>query len=147
MKISEKIAFITEVSEFVVNSELGYMTVLENLAYNYCLIKYGTDERIFDNEDDFDIDYLEEFIDNNTDIINKAKANIDPDDELRKSCNKAIEYKISHNDNTLDGLVKAFTKWVDAAAEVDLKGQIESLMNILPNISEKSLVEAVINEQ
>ena len=162
--MSEKVSFIKYVSEMVVSDELGYMPMLKDLFFDYAMLQYYTDIVVFENEEGFSIDILEQFIKVNKDLILAIKNEVGMDEVnfLKTCCNDLIEFRCVHygehkNDiaelldtvrelvvkpDYMSELLKAVTEWVNTSAgkEIDLD-MVTKLAEIVPMMKDMGSVE------
>lgn len=162
--MSEKVSFIKYVAEMVVSDELGYLPMLKDLFFDYAILQYYTDIVVFENEEGFSIDVLEQFIKANKDIILaiKNEVGIDEVNFLKTCCNELIEFRRVHygeykNDiaelldtvrelvvkpDYMSELLKAVTEWVNTSAgkEIDLD-IVTKLAEIVPMMKDMGSVE------
>lgn len=162
--MSDKVAFVKYVSEMVVSDELGYMLILKELFFDYAILQYYTDIVVFENEDDFGIDLLEQFIKNNKAIMGTIKEEIGTDELhfLKTCCNELIKFRRMHfgeyksdiaelletvrelvvKPDALEGLLLAVTEWVNTVAtqEIDLD-MVTKLAEIVPMMKDMGSVE------
>lgn len=144
--MSKKIEFINEVSGMTVSQELGYITLLEDMMYSYCLIKYCTDIEIF--EIGFNVDELEAFIKDNQSIIDEVAAAVDSDGALREACKQAVIFRRDNHINAIDELLMSVTEWINKSLSQDIDlNLIQSLSGVvsgMKNMSAPEVAKAII---
>lgn len=99
ISLSSKKDFVSFVAENVVSKQDGYIDLLFEPFFNFCLILNYTDIKIH-KEKDFCLDYIDEFCKiNKENVIDKIIKSIGEDTyrTLKESCNKAVEYKLIHD--------------------------------------------------
>lgn len=107
--LSQTLSFVTEMSGMVVSDMLGYAYMLEEPIFEYCLIKYFTDIKVFEKDNDFNLDLLEKFLKDNRDSVIKTLYENMSDgiiDRLYTACDKAIEFKKLQLSNCRDGITE-----------------------------------------
>ena len=153
--MSDKVSFIKYVSEMVVSENLGYMLVLKDLFFDYAILEYYTDIMVYENEADFGIDVLEQFLRANKDVVNNIKEEIGADEVrfLKTCCNELIKFRRVHfgeyknnmaellevvrelvvKPDHMSELLKAVTEWVNTATgkEIDMN-MVNKLAEIVP---------------
>ncbi len=170
--MSEKVSFVKDVSEMVVSDELGYMLILKDLFFDYAILQYYTDIVVFENEDDFGIDLLEQFIKANRGVIDTIKTEIGTDEVhfLKTCCNELIKFRRMHygeykNDiaelletvrelvvkpDELEGLLLAVTEWVNTAAtkEIDFNAlsKFADIIPVLNGMNNADVAKAIIRD-
>lgn len=149
LKISEKVAFVSEYAETVVSKELGFAPLLKNIMYNYLLIKYYTDITVFDNEDDINIDEVETFIKSNVTLIDSINVHSDIED----ACREALEYRINHynNESVVADFFTALTNAINKFANRDTIDfdTVNRLIDALPAVKDmdnKEVAKAIVRE-
>lgn len=149
LKISEKVAFVSEYAETVVSKELGFAPLLKNIMYNYLLIKYYTDITVFDNEDDINIDEVETFIKSNGTLIDSINVHSDIED----ACREALEYRINHynNESVVADFFTALTNAINKFADRDIIDfdTVNRLIDALPAVKDmdnKEVAKAIVRE-
>ena len=149
LKISEKVAFVSEYAETVVSKELGFAPLLKNIMYNYLLIKYYTDITVFDNEDDINIDEVETFIKYNGTLIDSINVHSDIED----ACREALEYRINHynNESVVADFFTALTNAINKFADRDTIDfdTVNRLIDALPAVKDmdsKDVAKAIVKE-
>lgn len=99
LSLSQKASFVMEVAGMIVSGEVGYAYILKEAIFNYCLIKYFTDIVLFENEEDFSLDMIDNFVKTNKesviDAITKAMGE-ETFSEISTACDEAIEFRKSH---------------------------------------------------
>ncbi len=174
LSLSQKVNFIMEVACMVVSSEIGYAYILKETIFNYCLIKYYTDIVIFEKDDEFSIDKIDQFNKDNKEIvIDIIRQGIGEDifSELTKACDEAINFRKENFNNFkeevtdllqvvreyvvkpdyLNELLVALTNAVNIFAD---KGDIDmdavnKLVDIIPlmnNMESKEVAKTIIEE-
>ena len=162
--MSEKVSFVKYVSEMVVSDELGYMLILKDLFFDYAILQYYTDIVVFENEEDFSIDVMEQFIKANKDTIHAIKNEVGTDEIhfLKTCCNELIKFRRMHfgeyksdiaelldtvrelvvKPDYMSELLKAVTEWVNTAGgkEIDLD-MVTKLAEIVPMMKDMGSVE------
>ena len=98
LSLAQKTSFAMEVANMVVSKDIGYASVLERPMFDYCLMKYLTDIVLFEDDNDFSLDMIEQFFVTNgeTVIVAIKKALGEQIYELQKACEDAIEFRKSH---------------------------------------------------
>lgn len=144
--MSKKIEFINEVSGMTVSNELGYITLLEDMMYQYCLIKYCTDIEIF--ETGFNVDELEAFIKENQNILDEVAAAVDPDGALREACKQAVIFRRENHINTIDELLLSITNWINTSLNQDLDmnliQSLSSIVSVFKDMNTPEVAKAII---
>ena len=149
LTISELLSFTTEVAGAVVSREIGYSKLLTNIILDYCLIKYFTDITLF-KDDEFSLDKVESFIDNNyvnvIDVIRNEKA--DEVCALIDACDDAIEYRRMHYDRVGEFL-DAITNMVNTLAnreriDMDAVNKLVDVVSVMKNMDNKDVARAII---
>lgn len=135
LPMSKRIEFINEVSGMTVSQELGYITLLEEMMYQYCLIKYCTDIEIF--ETGFNIDELENFLKENQNIIEEVTAAVDKDKTLRNACKQAVIFRRDNYMNSIDELLSSISNWINTSLNKDIDmNLIQSLSGLMSTIKD-----------
>lgn len=173
LTLSQKMNFVMEVAGMVVSSDFGYAHVLRNAIYNYCIIKYFTDIVLFENTEEFNLDILEKFCeDNRQSVLDTVKNEIgDLSAELCKACDEAIEYRKLHfsgykeevsdllqvvrefvvKPDYMNEMLGALTNYLNKASEreIDTEAfkQIEKLLPVWKDMNSKDVAKAVIEQQ
>lgn len=149
LKISEKVALVSEYAETVVSKELGYAPLLKNIMYNYLLIKYYTDITVFDNEDNINIDEVEVFIKANGTLIDSI--NVHPD--IEDACKEALEYRINHYNNEsvvadfFTALTNAINKFADRdSIDFDTVNRLIDVLLAVKDMDNKEVAKAIVKE-
>lgn len=99
LSLSQKASFVMEVAGMIVSGEVGYAYILKDAIFNYCLIKYFTNITLFENDGDFSLDMLEQFVKLNRESVIDAITKAMGEDvfiELSKACDEAIEFRKLH---------------------------------------------------
>lgn len=107
--LSQTLSFVTEMSGMVVSDMLGYAYMLEEPIFEYCMIKYFTDIKVFENDNDFNLDLLEKFLKDNHDSVIKPLYDNMSDgviDRLYTACDKAIEFRKLQLSNCREGIAE-----------------------------------------
>lgn len=174
ISLSKRVNLIMEVANMIVSSDLGYVSILRDKIFNYCLIKYFTDIKLFEDDEEFNLDVLENFLKNNDErVIHILKKNIDQKlmYELEFGCDEAIEFREMHFSNYRDeisDLLQVVREYVvkpdylnelmksltDAANTFADKGDIDydtvnKLVDIIPVMKElgsKDVAKAIVEE-
>ena len=174
LTIGQKINFVVEVANMIVSKELGYIPLLKGIIFDYCLLKYFTDIEIFIDDNEFQIDLVEEFMNKNKSVINDVKENIKSNtvyNELVDNCDKAIEFRKAHfsdykeeisdllqvvrefvvKPDRMNDVLEALANWLNSAAgkEIDMN-MVDKLIKIIPAIQDmdnKEVAKAIIEEQ
>ena len=74
LSLSQKASFVMEVAGMVVSGDVGYAYILKDTIFKYCLIKYFTDIKFFENDGDFSLDMVDNFIKANTKALRNCKG-------------------------------------------------------------------------
>lgn len=69
LSLSQRMSFVVEVAGIVVSKEVGYVSVLRQPMFEYCLITYYTNIVLFENEEAFSLDKVEKFIRDNKENV------------------------------------------------------------------------------
>ena len=154
LPLSKQVNFIIEVAGMVVSDELGYMPILKNIYFNYCILKYYTDIVVFPDNNTFNLDVLDAFFRTNENLIDVIVDGIDKYEfmSLRDACDEAIEYRKVHIDKTdrLDNLMEALAKFLNVASEREIDmNVVNKLADIIPVMKDMGSVDvakAIINE-
>lgn len=174
LTIGQKINFVVEVANMVVSKELGYIPLLKDIIFDYCLLKYFTDIEIFIDGNEFQIDLVEEFMNKNKSVINDVKENIKSNtvyNELVDNCDEAIEFRKTHfcdykedidelltvvrefvvKPDRMNDVLEALANWLNSAAEKEIDmNVVDKLIKIIPTIQDmdnKEVAKAIIEEQ
>ena len=150
MTISEKMSFVLEVANIVVSKEAGYMSLLRDIMFDYCLIKYFTNIILF-KDDEFSLDKVGTFIDNNCENVINVIIHKNSDDisVLKNACDDAIEYRRLHYDRVGEFL-DAMTNVVNTLAnrehhiDMDAVNKLVDVVSIMKNMDNKDVARAVI---
>lgn len=174
LSLSQKANFVMEVAGMVVSGTIGYATVLRKVIFEYCIIKYFTDIVLFENDEDFSLDMIDEFIKNNRvevlGSIIKATGN-GLIDELSKACDDAIEFRKAHfsdykeeisdllqvvrefvvKPDYLNELLIALTNAVNSFAEkgdldMDVVNKLVDILPIMKEMGSKEVAKAIVEE-
>lgn len=147
--ISKKIEFINEVSSMVVSQELGYITILEDIMYKYCLVKYFTDIEIF--KVGFNVDELEAFIKDNKSTIDDIQIAADNDGMLLTACREAIRFKRENFINTIDEFIITLTNVLNDFGNKTIDTEVvQALAKIVPivkNMDSSEVAKAIIESK
>ena len=156
--MSDKVSFIKYVSEMVVSDELGYMLILKDLFFDYAILQYYTNIVVFENEDDFGIDLLEQFIKANKDTIHAIKNEVGTDEVhfLKTCCNELIKFRRMHfgeyksdigellamvrelvvKPDYMSELLNAVTEWVNTVATTEIDFDVLSkFADVIPTLN------------
>lgn len=170
--MSEKVTFIKYVSEMVVSENLGYMLVLKDLFFDHAILEHYTDIVVFENEDDFGIDMLEEFIKANKDVINMIKEEIGVDEVrfLKTCCNELIKFRRVHfgeyktdiaellnivrelvvKPDYAGELLKAVTEWINTNAvktiDFDVLSKFADVIPVMNNMNNSDVAKAILRD-
>jgi len=174
LSLSQKVNFVMEVAGMVVSGTIGYASVLRKVIFEYCIIKYFTDIVLFENDEDFSLDMIDEFIKNNRvavlGIVTKAMGE-DMFDELSKACDEAIEFRKAHfsdykeeisdllqvvrkfvvKPDYLNELLIALVNAVNSFAEkgdidMDMVNKLADIIPLMKEMGSKEVAKAIVEE-
>ena len=144
LTLSQKTSFIFEVANMVVTKELGYLSILKDVIFDYCVVKYCTDIVLFEKESDFNLDVLERFLNNNANIVSMIKKEMKDAEVLYMACGDAIDYEKSHIEKPdyLGELLQAVAEFLNKASEREINMDIvNKLADIIPVMKDMGSVE------
>lgn len=174
LSLSQKVNFVMEIAGMVVSETIGYMYILKEVIFNYCLVKYFTDIVLFENDEDFSLDMIDIFLKDNRetviDVITKAMGE-DLFNELSKVCDEAIEFRKAHfsdyreeisdllqvvrelvvKPDYLNELLIALTNSVNSFAEkgdidMDVVNKLADVVPLMKDMGSKEVVKAIVEE-
>lgn len=171
--LSQTLSFVTEMSGMVVSDMLGYAYMLEEPIFEYCLIKHFTDIKIFEKDNDFNLDMLEKFLSDNHDSVleplykNTSNGIID---RLYTACDKAIEFRKLQLSNCREGITEllqavhelvnkpdylnelfiALTNWVKSfdgkpELDIDMVNKLADSISIMKNLDSADVAKTLIS--
>ena len=140
LSIEDKIKIIMGTAESVVTREYGYIPLLEDIVFQYNLLKTcGAIEEM----QDFFFFFFEEKLQKNRGKITEIMNTMDSVGELKDACHDAVMYRIEHGTGTLlDDMIVAIINWINAAAghEIDMDA-IQNLRDIIPLLKDVDTVD------
>jgi len=173
LSLSQKANFVMEVAGMVVSGEIGYAYILKDTIFNYCLVKYFTDIVLFENEAEFSLDRIDEFVKNNRqsviDIIIKAMGE-NAFKELSKACEEAIEFRKIHFSNSkeevsnllqmvralitkpdylnelLIALTNAANSFVDKDINMEAVNKLADIIPVMKDMGSVDVAKAIVEE-
>ncbi len=172
LSLSQKANFAMEVAGMVVSKEIGYAYMLKDAIFNYCLIKYFTDIELFENPDDFSLDLIDKFCEDNYEsVIAIVKSNAEKGlvSELEKGCDEAIEFRKTHfsdyreevsdllqvvrefvvKPDYMNEMLVALTNFLNKASEreidAEVVGKLVDLVPVLKDMGSVEVAKAIVN--
>lgn len=145
LTLSQKANFVIEMAGMVVSKELGYAYILKDYIFDYCLIKYFTDIVLFENEEVFNLDELEQFINDNQEcVINTITKGMGEDlfNELSTGCTEAVEFRKAHFSDyreDIDDLLAVVREFVVKPDRMN--DLIISATNALDNVAKQDKID------
>lgn len=173
VSLNGEIDFLKYVSEMVVSNELGYMPILKDTFFDYAILQYYTNIAVFEENNQFSLDELEEFLKINKNVIDSIKneIGIEKVEYLNDCCDELIKFRCTHFDNYvsdiaelldvvrelvvkpdyMDELLKAVTEWVNTTAneKIDVNA-LTKFAEIIPMMQKMGSVEvakAILKEK
>lgn len=151
LTLGEKTAFIMEVAEMVISEELGYIPILKDVMFDYCIAKYYGEEHLFE-DDMFSLAVVEDFLNNNREILEQIKAIVGKDeiDALYNACEESIEFRKLHfaKPDSLSKLLTAVTEWVNSAAtqsiDMDVINKFAEVIPMMKEMGSAEVAKAII---
>ncbi len=173
LSLSQKASFVMEVAGMIVSGEVGYAYILKEAIFNYCLIKYFTDIVLFENEEDFSLDMIDNFVKTNKesviDVITKTMGE-ETYSELSTACNEAIDFRKSHfsdykeeisdllqvvrefvvKPDYMNELLIALTNFLNKASDreidIDMVNKLSEIIPLMKEIGSKEVAKTIIEE-
>lgn len=173
LSLSQKASFVMEEAGMIVSGEVGYAYILKEAIFNYCLIKYFTDIVLFENEEDFSLDMIDNFVKTNKesviDAITKAMGE-ETFSEISTACDEAIEFRKSHfsdykeeisdllqvvrefvvKPDYMNELLIALTNFLNKASDreidIDMVNKLSEIIPLMKEIGNKEVAKAIIEE-
>ncbi len=96
LTVSQELGFIREMANRTVLEDIGLVRLIAGTIIDYCTVKYFTDIALFENEDDFDLDKVEQFSkDNDENVMQVIMAAVDDReyDALMYGWEEAAEFR------------------------------------------------------
>lgn len=171
--LSQTLSFVTEMASMVVSDMLGYAYMLEEPIFEYCMIKYFTDIKVFEKDNDFNLDLLEKFLKDNHDSVIKTLYDNMSDriiDKLYTACDKAIEFRKIQLSNCREGITEllqsvrelvnkpdymndlliALTNWVKSFdgkpdLDMDMVSKLADSVSIMKNLDSADVAKTLIS--
>lgn len=163
LTLGEKTAFIMEVAEMVVSKELGYIPILQEVIFDYCVAKYYGSEQVF-SDDVFSLDILETYLKDNKETLEQIKGIVGKDeiDSMYTACGEAIEFRKAHfsdykeeidelltvvreflvKPDRMDVLLTALTDWISSATTKEINlDEVNKLLEIIPVMKDMGSAE------
>ncbi len=173
LSLSQKASFVMEVAGMIVSGEVGYAYILKEAIFNYCLIKYFTDIVLFENEEDFSLDMIDNFVKTNKksviDVITKTMGE-ETYSEFSTACNEAIDFRKSHfsdykeeisdllqvvrefvvKPDYMNELLVALTNFLNKASDreidIDVVNKLSEIIPLMKEIGSKEVAKTIIEE-
>ncbi|MCD8090686.1 MAG: hypothetical protein LUD81_08740 [Clostridiales bacterium] len=123
--LEEKALFVTGVAGVVVSKDLGYVSLLDDVVFNYALIRYFTDIKIPEGQN---LSQTEEFCENNKEVIDRIVKTIGDEtySSLVDSCYKAIEYRKTAAYPLLEKINDVLEEMAEISASSDILSALTS---------------------
>jgi hypothetical protein len=151
LTLSNKANFVIEVAGMIVSRELGYAHILKDYIFDYCLIKYFTDIVLFENGEDFNLDMLEQFInDNQESVIDTITKEMGEDlfDELSTGCTEAIEFRKAHFSDYREDIDELLAVVREFVVKPDrMNDLITAATNALDNVAKQDKIDFTMVEK
>lgn len=173
LSLSQKASFVMEVAGMIVSGEVGYAYILKEAIFNYCLIKYFTDIVLFENEEDFSLDMIDNFVKTNKESVIDAITKVMGEEtfsELSTACDEAIEFRKSHfsdykeeisdllqvvrefvvKPDYMNELLIALTNFLNKASDreidIDMVNKLSEIIPLMKEIGNKEVAKAIIEK-
>lgn len=143
MKTTDKIKLITEISNTVVSNELGYIPLLKDIYFEYCLLKYCSDIDLLP-EEDFTIENMVRFLFDNKAESDKVKSELGQQqyDELYENVTEAILFRKNnfggHIQELLSELLIKVSNW-----NIDTT-EMSKVVSIMDKLNAPDLAKALL---
>lgn len=151
LTLSQKANFVIEMAGMVVSRELGYTFILKDYIFDYCLIKYFTDIVLFENGEDFNLDMLEQFInDNQENVIDEITKEMGEDlfNELSTGCTEAIEFRKAHFSDYREDIDELLSVVREFVVKPDrMNDLILAATNALENVAKQDKIDFSVVEK
>ena len=174
LSLSQKANFVMEMAGMIVSGTIGYASILKEAIFNYCLVKYFTDIVLFENDDDFSLDMIDTFLNDNKETvigtITKAMGE-ETFNKLSKACDETIEFRKAHfsdykeeisdllqvvrefvlKPDYLNELMIAITNAVNSFAEkdnidMDVVNKLVDVLPVMKELGSKEVAKAIVEE-
>ena len=174
LSLSQKASFVMEVAGMIVSGDVGYAYILKDTIFKYCLIKYFTDIKLFENDVDFSLDMVDNFIKANTKALTDIIESMGEREysEIVKACDEAIEFRKSHfsdfrseisdllqvvrefvvKPDYLNELLAALTNALNSFADkgdidMGVVNKLADIVSVMKNMQSKEVAKAIIDMQ
>ena len=149
LPLSEEVSILQEVAEMTVSRELGYLPIIEQVIYRKAMIEHFTGISLFSG-DDFNLDSLADFLQQNQTDVDRIIHQADPDDRIAAACHEAVQYRVNHGvGSSIDYLFESLARYLNSAAKQEIDPDavqaVKDLVPLLQNIDSADVAKAIID--